>query len=63
MGGGDVDGQEWDPEPLQEGNKVGKGNSVRRGVEKMGGGNVTTRQIGVAKSLPIPTPEKSMVCK
>ena len=63
VGGGGTDGQKWDPEPLQEGNKVGKGNSVRRGVEKMGGGNVTTRQIGVEESLPIPTPEKSMVRK
>ena len=63
VGGGDTDGQKWDPKPLQERNKVGKGNRVRRGVEAMGGNIVTTRQIGVEESLPIPTPEKSMVRK
>ena len=52
-----------DPEPLQERNKVGKGNRVRRGVEAMGGNNVTTRHIGVEESLSIPTPEKSVVRK
>ena len=63
VGGGDIDGQKWDPKPLQERDKVGKGNCVRRGVEAMGRNYITTCQIGVEESFPIPTPEKSMVRK
>ena len=63
VGGGGTDGHKWNPEPLQERNTGGKGSGVRRGVETMGGYNLTTRQIGVEESLSIPTPEKSMVRK
>ena len=63
VGGGGSDGHKWNREPLQKRNKGGKGSVVRRGVEAMGGSNVTTRQIGVEESFFIPTPEKSMVRK
>ena len=63
VGGRGSDGYQWDPEPLQKGNKGGKGSGVQRGVEEMGGSDITTCQIGVEESLSIPTLEKSMVRK